>query len=91
MTGFFHTQAERLRLASIREQYKINDRARRLGVKPRILPSSLTASQLARRAAKNASFAFRYGDIHFQGEPFSEEMVAGVLEKWRKCFNGAMP
>lgn len=88
--SYFHEKAARLRRLRIREQYKENDRARRVGREPITLPPSLTADQLARAHFKHATLGFRYGIAASKlwTEP-SKEQISVVRALWFEAFQTA--
>ena len=82
---YFRRQAALLRQVRIREQYKEDDRARRTGQTPRILPPSLTVQELARRYFKLATFGLRHGYVAFYDAPWNEypsEQIAILRNQW---------
>lgn len=85
----FEQQAKALWHARIREQYKLDDRSRRLGVTSRQLPPSLTAGQIAHRFAKNANFGFQFGRKGLK--PFLEVVTGQQAERLRDHWVQAWP
>ena len=82
---YFQRQATRLRLLRIREQYEEDDRARRTGRAPRILPPSLTAQELARRDFKLATFGFRYGLSAYTWNEYPSDQIATLRNQWMEA------
>lgn len=82
---YFQRQAALLRQVRIREQYKEDDRARRTGRAPRILPPSITAEQIERQIFKLRTFGLRHGYVAFYDAPWNEypsEQIAILRNQW---------
>jgi len=89
MTECFQRQAALLRQARIREQYKEDDRARRTGRAPRILPPSITAAQIQRQIFKLRTFGLRHGYVAFYDAPWNEypsNQIATLRNQWMETF-----